>query len=55
MEADKAESRLKEASKRFGIAEHIIDSVPLSDYGLPFEELKANSLEAMQARHYIGG
>lgn len=54
-EAGKAESRLKEASKRFGIAEHIIDSVPLSDYSLPFEKLKAKSLKAMVARHYIGG
>ena len=54
-EAGKAESRLKEASKRFGVAEHIIDSVPLSDYGLPFEKLKANSLKAMTTRHYIGG
>ena len=49
-EAGKAESRLKEASKRFGVAEHIIDSVPLSDYGLPFEKLKANSLKAMGLR-----
>jgi hypothetical protein len=54
-EAGKAESRLKEASNRFGVAEHIIDSVPMSDYGLPFEKLKDNSLKAMRARHYIGG
>jgi len=54
-EAGKAESRLKEASNHFGLAEHIIDSVPLSDYGLPFEKLIANSLKAMRARHYIGG
>jgi hypothetical protein len=54
-EAGKAESRLKEASKRFGIAEHIIDSIPVKEYGLPFEKLKANSLKAMAARHYVGG
>jgi len=54
-EAGKAESRLKEAAKHFGVGEHIIDSVPLSDYGLPFEKLKDNSLKAMSARHYIGG
>jgi hypothetical protein len=54
-EAGKAECRLKEAQKRFGIAEHIIDSVPIAEYGLPFEKIKANSLKAMAARHYIGG
>jgi len=54
-EAGKAESRLKEASQRFGVAEHIIDSVPISDYSLPFEKMKANSLKAMNARRYVGG
>lgn len=54
-EAGKAESRLKEAQKRFGVAEHIIDSIPIADYGLPFEKLKDNSLKAMRARGYIGG
>jgi len=54
-EAGKAESRIKEASKRFGVAEHLIDSIPKSYYGLSFEKLKANSLKAMRSRHYIGG
>lgn len=54
-EAGKAESRLKEAQKRFGVAEHIIDSIPIAEYGLPFEKLKANSLKAMRTRGYIGG
>jgi hypothetical protein len=54
-EAGEAESRIKEASKRFGVAEHIIDSVPISDYGLSFDKLKERSLKAMRTRGYIGG
>ena len=54
-EASAIEYRIKEASKRFGVAEHIICSVPKSDYGLPFVEMKAKALKALRNRGVLGG
>jgi len=54
-EAGKIEGRLKEASKRFGLAEHIVASVPLRDYGLSFGDLRARMVKAVYARRVIGG
>ena len=42
-EARRMEARVKEAERRFGEqAEHMTASVPKSDYGLSFEQLKKN-------------
>ena len=54
-EASKIESRINEASKRFGLAEHIIQSVPQCDYGLKFAQLKAKAVKALRSRGVLGG
>ena len=54
-EAGKIEVRLAEASKRFGLVEHIIVGMPSKFWALPFEELRAKCLEALSVRGVIGG
>jgi hypothetical protein len=54
-EAGKIEMRLAEASKRFGLVEHIVASVPLKDYGLSFEALRVSAFKALLARGVFGG
>jgi hypothetical protein len=54
-EASAIEYRIKEASKRFGVAEHIVCSVPKSDYCLPYAQLKAKALKALRNRGVLGG
>ena len=54
-EAGHIEARLKEASKRFGLPEHIVDSVPEADYGLSLEELRRKTATILKARGIIGG
>lgn len=54
-EAGEIQDRIKVASQRFGKAEHIIASVPISDYGLDFYQLKAKALNALTSRGVIGG
>jgi hypothetical protein len=54
-EASAIEYRIKEASKRFGVAEHIVCSVPKSDYGLPYAQLKAKALKVLRNRGVLGG
>ncbi|MBN1244532.1 hypothetical protein JXA31_02950 [Candidatus Bathyarchaeota archaeon] len=54
-EAGNIESRIKEAEKRFGKAEHIVVSVPKKDYGLSFEALQSKATKVMAARHILGG
>jgi hypothetical protein len=54
-EAHKAERRLAEAAKRFGQAEHIVASVPKSDYGLPFRKMRLRCVAALYARGVVGG
>jgi len=54
-EAAKIEARLAEASKRFGVVEHIVASVPLRDYGLKFESLRAKVVKALFDRGVVGG
>jgi hypothetical protein len=39
-EAGRIEHRLKIASKRFGVVEHIICSVPVKDYGMEYKNLR---------------
>lgn len=65
-EAGVAEEILKKASygftdkndkkhMGFGQIEHIVDSCPKSEYELPFEKLKAQSLKAVRGRGFLGG
>ncbi len=54
-EASAIEYRIKEASKRFGVAEHIIVSVPKTDYGLSYAEMKAKALKVLHNRGVLGG
>lgn len=54
-EAGEIDTRLAEASKRFGLVEHIIASVPLSSYGLSDEGLRAKTVKALAVRGIVGG
>jgi hypothetical protein len=54
-EAGNIESRVKEAEKRFGKAEHIVVSVPKKDYGLSYEALQSKAVKVMAARNILGG
>ncbi len=54
-EAMNVESRLFEASKKFGEAEHVIVSVPKVDYGLKFESLRAKVVKVLAVRKVFGG
>lgn len=54
-EADNVEDRIIYAQKKFGIAEHIVCSVPITDYGLSYEKLKIKALKALETRGVIGG
>jgi ssDNA-binding Zn-finger/Zn-ribbon topoisomerase 1 len=54
-EAGRIESRLKEASKRFGLVEHLVDSIPDVDYGLSLEDLRKKTVRILKARGIFGG
>jgi len=54
-QAGRIEARLKEASKRFGRAEHIICSVPSRDYGLEFKALRRKAVKVLKVRGVVGG
>jgi len=54
-EAGKIELRLAEASKRFGLVEHIIVGVPSKFWGLSFEALRLKAIQALAVRDVIGG
>jgi len=54
-EAHKIEVRLAEASKRFGLAEHIVATVPPKYYGLSHEALRIKVREILYARGVVGG
>ncbi len=54
-EAGRVEARLKEASKRFGLAEHIVVNVPDSKYALSLEQLRKDCVKALFVRGVIGG
>lgn len=53
--ASAIEYRLKEASKLFGVAEHIVVSVPEVDYGLPYAKIKAKVFKVLRDRGILGG
>ena len=46
---------MKEASKRFGLTEHIVVSVPNNDYGLSLEDLRRKCIKVLSVRGVIGG
>ena len=54
-QAGKIEARLVEAKKRFGLAEHIVCSVPVRDYGLGFDSLRAKAIKILASRGVHGG
>jgi hypothetical protein len=54
-EAGNIEGRLAEASKRWGLVEHIVASVPLKDYGLSFEGLRLKAVRVLAVRGVVGG
>lgn len=53
--ADRINSRIQEARKRYGDFEHIVLSVPTKDYGLSFDVLKKKAQEILKARGVIDG
>jgi len=54
-EAHKIRSRLAEAEKRFGEAEHVVASLPFGDYGLGYEDLRNKVVKVLESRGVIGG
>ena len=54
-EANRVTVRLREASKRFGLAEHIVVSPPRRLYHLSYEALKKKVVEACKRRGVLGG
>jgi hypothetical protein len=54
-EATRMEKRLDEASKRFGLVEHIVASVPHEDYALSLETLRKRAVKVLANRGIIGG
>jgi hypothetical protein len=54
-EADRITQRIQKASKSQGLAEHIIVSVPKTDYGLDFEQLRLKVIQILNSRGVIGG
>jgi len=54
-EAGKIEGRLKEGSKRFGLVEHIVCSVPVADYGLGYDALRLKVIKVLSDRGVVGG
>jgi len=53
-EAGRIEARLREASKRFGLIEHIVASVPPRDYGLSLKALRSQVDKALKKRGVHG-
>jgi len=54
-EARKIEVRLAEASKKFGLVEHIIATVPPRFYGLDYAALRLKVVKSLRDRGVIGG
>ena len=54
-EAGNIEGRIQEASKKFGLGEHIITSVPTNDYAMPFEKLRSKQVKILKKRYVHGG
>jgi hypothetical protein len=54
-EATRMEARLRDASNRFGLIEHIVASVPPKLYELSLEDLRKEAVKIMANRGIIGG
>ena len=54
-EANRIEVRLREASKRFGLVEHIVVSVPVKDFGLEYNALRRKVVKVLKSRGVVGG
>jgi hypothetical protein len=54
-EARRIELRLAEASKRFGLVEHIVVGVPSKFWFLSFEYLRRKAVEVLISRGVVGG
>jgi len=54
-ETGKIEGRLAEASKRFGLVEHIVATFPPRYYHLTYEQLRAKAIEILKRRDVVGG
>jgi hypothetical protein len=54
-EASRMERRLQEASKNFGLVEHIVASVPIEFYSLSLEALHKRAAKILANRGVIGG
>jgi hypothetical protein len=54
-EATRMEARLREASNRFGLIEHIVASVPSRLYGLSLDDLRKEAVTILYNRGVIGG
>lgn len=53
-QAGAIEARLAEASKHFGVVEHIVCSVPPKDYGLSYDALRKKADKVLSTRGVIG-
>ena len=53
-QAGTIEARLVEASKRFGMIEHIVASIPPKDYGLSYEAMRKKIDKVLKSRRVIG-
>lgn len=54
-EAHKIEVRLAEASKQWGLVEHIVATFPPKYYGLSYEALRKKAVEILMVRGIVGG
>ena len=54
-EADRITQRIDGASETFGLAEHIIISIPKADYGLEYEKLRLKAIKILNSRGVFGG
>jgi len=54
-EAGNIEARSEVASRRFGLVEHIVCSVPVRDYGLSFKALRRKAVKVLKGRGVLGG
>jgi hypothetical protein len=54
-EASNIENSCFEASKKFGLAEHIVVLVPQNDYGMDFKKLRSKVVKVLKSRYIHGG
>ena len=54
-EAKRIEARLLEASKRFGLVEHIVATFPPKYYHLTYKRLRLKAVEILKCRGVVGG